>query len=489
LRTNRKINYKILKQEKYKVSEMKKNYYLFTILFLSFININSQTNSITLDVNTNLIIADGSSTATLEVHFFDINNDEIFNIPYELIDNGISSANNLSYVTTEFVTHNIYIQAEGIQSNTITINARENINYDEISVPVIFHIINFGENIGSGVNLTQSQVNTILGKLNNNFSNFNNSANPNAVDIKVSFLFAVIDENGTQLPELGINRIDATSYDNGSPQFPSSVDIANDQKLGPNEGWSLGGDTFWNPREYLNIWIYPTQTGSSTATLPRMYQSFPLDGLSTVPDDCQCDAYDEFFPNLNINTNSAISPNSSSVSHEVGHALGLLHVFSSNNCSSSDFCPDTYSYVFQNPNSPCSDNLGTTVNDNIMDYLGTKNVFTYDQRERIRYVFEHGLWYNELKDSNTALSVNNNRITENFKIYPNPTNTDLNIDINYLSNFNYSLYNPLGQEILNGNFSKLRNVINVSNMVSGIYFLKICENSTKSIITQKILIK
>ena len=59
-----------------------------------------------------------------------------------------------------------------------------------------------------------------------------------------------------------------------------------------------------------------------------------------------------------------------------------------------------YSYVFSNTNQACSDNLGTDDIDNFMDYTGTYTTFTYDQRERIQHVFENGVWFNELKNSN-----------------------------------------------------------------------------------------
>ena len=159
----------------------------------------------------------------------------------------------------------------------------------------------------------------------------------------------------------------------------------------------LAGDTFWDPRKYLNIYIHPDQEGRGSANLPKVYASFPLDGLLTVPDNCQCDPDDEFFQSCKIDTNNALS--SSGLIHEVGHSLGLMHVFSHDNCNSSDYCTDTYSYSY-NSREPCSDNQGTDDYDNFMDYIGDYTTFTYEQRERIQHVFEYGLWLNELKNSN-----------------------------------------------------------------------------------------
>ena len=356
-------------------------------------------NSISISSNISLIIADGNSTAELSVIFYDDNNNQITYEDYEIVDNcTILNGTNLLYSTNILGNHEVKIQAEGIESNTITLNARENINYEQITVPIIFHIVHFGENVGSGTNLTQNQVESLLDKLNNGFSNQYNSNNPNAVDTKVSYRLATLDINNNPLSEPGINRIDATAYDDGSAQFPNSVDIANDQKLGPNEYDSLGGDSFWNPRKYLNIWIFPDQFGDSSAGLPRVYESNTLAGLDTVPDNCQCDANNGYYQSCKVNTNAAL--NGTTIIHEVGHTLGLKHVFPNNgDCSSSDYCTDTFSYILNNTDQPCSDNLGLNENDNFMDYAGTYTTFTYDQRERIQHVFQYGLWLNELKNS------------------------------------------------------------------------------------------
>ena len=76
----------------------------------------------------------------------------------------------------------------------------------------------------------------------------------------------------------------------------------------------------------------------------------------------------------------------------MGHMLGLLHTFSTDNCLTTDYCSDTYS-------PECDDTLGLEKVDNYMSYLFKRNTFTYDQRERMMHVLHHGLWINELKSS------------------------------------------------------------------------------------------
>lgn len=355
--------------------------------------------SINLSSNTSLIIADDNSKAELSVIFYDDNNSPVDNVDYEIVDNGNVLGNlDLWYSTAVTGSHDLKIQAYGIESNTINLKARENINYPSISVPVIFHIVHFGEDIGSGTNLAQSQVTALLDKLNKGFSNQYNSDNPNAVDTKIVFRLASLDFNDDPLPEPGINRIDGSSYDDGVPEFPDSFDIANDNKLGFNEYWDLGSATVWNPKMYLNLWIGPDQEARGSAASPWTYESYPLNGLVTVPDNSELEPNNDIFPSFWLDTNNAL--NSTAIIHEVGHSLGLLHVFSNDNCTSSDFCQDTYSYIINDPNQPCSDNQGENTNDNFMDYTGSYNTFSYDQRERIHHVFDYGLWLNELKNSN-----------------------------------------------------------------------------------------
>ncbi len=355
--------------------------------------------SISLNANTSLIITDGNSKAELSVIFYDENNSPVDNVDYEIVDNDIVLDNpNLGYTTTVSGIHDLKIQAKGIESNTIQLNARVKVDYPTISVPVIFHIVHFGESIGSGTNLSQGQVTALLDKLNKGFSNQYNSENPNAVDTKIVFRLANLDSNDVQLPEPGINRIDGSTYDDGVPAFPDSFDIANDKKLAINEYWNLGLETIWDPKMYLNLWIGPDQEARGSASLPWIYESYSLDGLVSIPDNSELEPNNDTFPSFWLDTNNALT--STAIIHEVGHSLGLLHVFSNDNCTTSDYCQDTYSYIFNEPNQPCSDNLGGNINDNFMDYTGIYNTFSYEQRERIHHVFEYGLWLNELKNSN-----------------------------------------------------------------------------------------
>jgi hypothetical protein len=91
-------------------------------------------------------------------------------------------------------------------------------------------------------------------------------------------------------------------------------------------------------------------------------------------------------------------------------------------------------------------------------------------------------------DWDNVEDVNNLSI---FKLYPNPTNTQVNIEyeLKNIQTSNIEVYNNLGQLIYQkkGNKSKKGNIsIDISNYQKGLYFVKfISKNSTK---TEKLII-
>ncbi len=84
-----------------------------------------------------------------------------------------------------------------------------------------------------------------------------------------------------------------------------------------------------------------------------------------------------------------------------------------------------------------------------------------------------------------VLGVNENELTTNISIFPNPANALLNI----ASNANItevSIYNILGQEILHLNNDQIdKNTIDVSNLTTGNYLLKV--QSNKNVQTLKFI--
>ena len=84
------------------------------------------------------------------------------------------------------------------------------------------------------------------------------------------------------------------------------------------------------------------------------------------------------------------------------------------------------------------------------------------------------------KYSFSILSIANQSILENYKVYPNPTDDYIQV-LGLKEEVNYIIYNSLGKEILNGSIFD-QSIINVENLNSGLYFLKVINGNTTKFI-------
>ncbi|WP_458626518.1 T9SS type A sorting domain-containing protein [Winogradskyella sp. PC D3.3] len=87
------------------------------------------------------------------------------------------------------------------------------------------------------------------------------------------------------------------------------------------------------------------------------------------------------------------------------------------------------------------------------------------------------------------LSVNEFNLENFIKIYPNPIQNNLTIELTNISeDVSYQIYNTLGQQISKGNLSSSSmHTVNMSQYESGIYFVKI--STSTSSMTQKLIKK
>ena len=117
--------------------------------------------------------------------------------------------------------------------------------------------------------------------------------------------------------------------------------------------------------------------------------------------------------------------------HEVGHWLGLRHIWGDGDCSADDFCADTPT-AFEANNGCPFDNISCGSLDmieNYMDYTddACMNVFTNDQTERMRIVLENSPRRRELVQ--LFITAVNEENEAQVTIYPNPVATKLTIDL------------------------------------------------------------
>ena len=86
---------------------------------------------------------------------------------------------------------------------------------------------------------------------------------------------------------------------------------------------------------------------------------------------------------------------------------------------------------------------------------------------------------------NTTVSINEKNSNTNFKIYPNPANGLLNVASEDLGT-EIKIINTLGQIIQTTTIQNQTTILNISNLLNGIYFLQVFNNE-KLIGTRKIV--
>ncbi|MEM8894462.1 MAG: M43 family zinc metalloprotease [Bacteroidota bacterium] len=250
---------------------------------------------------------------------------------------------------------------------------------DEVTIPVVVHIIHNGQTLGTGVNIPTDQVLSQIDILNADYRRTNADASetlpefvPVAADAEINFQLAVRDPEG--LPTTGIVRVEGTrpSYSLSSGQLLSDI-------------------SYWPSEDYLNIWV--TNLGSGLLG----YAQFPvsnLEGMDTdrvsnpLTDGVVID-YEYFGRGFNTDDFSQ----GRTATHEIGHYLGLRHIWGDGLCGATDYCDDTPDQ--ERSTSGCPDlesSCGSNdMTQNFMDYTNDicMNLFTNDQRERMHVILEN----------------------------------------------------------------------------------------------------
>ena len=275
-------------------------------------------------------------------------------------------------------------------------------------LPVVFHVM-YHNKSDKTQNPDKSQFTKILDAVNKLYA---------ANNMHIVFEMAKYDDKGEELEEPGIIRkqVDFSEYD--ASEFLQDKDYADD---------------VLNLKKYINIFVFRFAQPSSDVTslglttLPIVPTKYPLEYLidTDVANDyaylttpfgvCINNKFiDEWQDEGTIKATYIVS----TVAHELGHYVGLLHTFSENECEEDDGCDDTHISDYENylayiqkyqndeiakgrdPNSFNIKELGTRTDcktgeefiaDNILDYAYTiGDVFTADQKKRTRHVLKYG---------------------------------------------------------------------------------------------------
>lgn len=278
------------------------------------------------------------------------------------------------------------------------------------NIPVVIHIIHNGDCLGTGENITDAQAISQIQVMNEDYRRMagtNGGANTTglAVDCEINFVLAKRDPSGN--PTNGIDRVVTTtdSYDNAATEAVKAA-------------------TIWDPTKYLNMWTVRFG-GDMDGVLG--YAQFPVgSGLSGIPagtttanTDGVVASFDAFGTTDLDDGTFILNPTYNlgrTMTHEVGHWLGLRHIWGDNStcpltnaATNKDYCADTPAANAPNFGCPvgtdsCPTTPGVDMIQNYMDYTDDycMDTFTADQKARMVAVMTNSPRRNTLNTSNGA---------------------------------------------------------------------------------------
>ncbi|MDO9261576.1 MAG: thrombospondin type 3 repeat-containing protein [Flavobacteriaceae bacterium] len=306
-----------------------------------------------------------------------------------------------------------------------------------ISIPVVVHVIHNGDALGTGENITDAQVRSQIKVLNDDFRKMMGSRgyNTNAVgaDVEIEFCLAAVDPNGNMTS--GINR----------------KELANVSFTQTEVNTLVKPTTQWDPNKYLNIWVVRL-TDNTLLGYAQFPSSSQLSGLPSNGGEAATDGVVivyHAFGSADYNDGTFILNTSykygRTTTHEVGHWLGLRHIWGDGDCSVDDYCNDTPVAGVENYLCPaplnldtCPANPGFDMIENYMDYTKDEcmNIFTNDQKTRMLTVLANSPRRKELVTSATCNSDFSFSLVSDFKEVCVPNSVVYNFTYNTYLGFN-----------------------------------------------------
>jgi hypothetical protein len=331
-----------------------------------------------------------------------------------------------------------------------------------ITIPVVVHVLYKT----AAQNISDEQIKSQLDVLNSDFrrKNADTVNTPDrfkyfAADVQIQFELAAADPKGRATT--GIIR-KATNVNHWT----------SDDKIKYS---SQGGDDAWDSRYYLNFWIGDLAT---------------LLGYSSIP-GAAADKDGVVINYTSFGTINVASPYNlgRTATHEVGHWLGLKHIWGDSFCGDDlvDDTPKQGNFTSGCPTTFRSSCANGEMGDMYMNYMdftndACMNLFTSGQKQRMLSFFKEGGPRNLLLSSTglnkpwvTGAPLEEESTANNgFKFYPNPANGEivLNFESDGWIGKTVSIVNINGAVVSKIQVSAKTQTINLSQLKAGMYFIQ-----------------
>jgi len=258
-------------------------------------------------------------------------------------------------------------------------------------IPVVFHIIHtYGPE-----NISRSVIESQLLTLNENFQKLNaDTANvraifkPNIADMNLVFRLATKDPKGNCTD--GVTRTYSLLTENARDNVKALIQ--------------------WDPTKYFNVWVVNSIENSGGQGIVLGYAQFPFDNNNSTDGV--------------VILSNQVTKGNKTLTHEVGHYLGLFHTFETaigNNCNNNS-CTTTGDLICDTPpvaapssgcptsNNTCNKDVPDVVDqvENYMDYSFCSRMFSEGQKERMLNVLLNTAKRKNLWSTNNLVATGTN---------------------------------------------------------------------------------